>query len=64
RKIKLARKLIEKSGANTKIEVDGGVNLANAPNLLAAGAHILVSGSFIFGSENPTKTISALKGIS
>ncbi|MEO8933193.1 MAG: ribulose-phosphate 3-epimerase, partial [Xanthomarina sp.] len=53
--------LIEKTGAKTKIEVDGGVNSSNAPKLIAAGAHILVAGSFIFGSDNPTKTIAALK---
>ena len=64
RKIALARNLIEKVGTHTKIEVDGGVTLTNAPQLLAAGAHILVAGSFIFGSDNPTATISALKGIS
>ena len=64
RKIALARNLIEKVGTHTKIEVDGGVTLTNAPQLLAAGAHILVAGSFIFGSDNPTASISALKGIS
>lgn len=64
RKIELARNLIEKVGTHTKIEVDGGVTLTNAPQLLAAGAHILVAGSFIFGSDNPTATINALKGIS
>lgn len=64
RKIALARNLIEKVGTHTKIEVDGGVTLTNAPQLLAAGAHILVAGSFIFGSDNPTATINALKGIS
>lgn len=63
-KIELARNLIEKTGANTKIEIDGGVNLTNAPKLLAAGAHILVAGSFIFGSDNPSETISALKKVS
>lgn len=61
RKIELARHLIEKTGANTKIEIDGGVDLSNAPKLLAAGAHILVAGSFIFESDNPVATISALK---
>ena len=64
RKIELARNLIEKVGTHTKIEVDGGVTLTNAPQLLAAGAHILVAGSFIFGSDNPMATINALKGIS
>ena len=63
RKIELARNLIEKTGANTKIEVDGGVNLTNASKLIAAGAHILVAGSFVFCSDNPVKTISALKNI-
>ena len=61
RKIELARNLIEKNGTTTKIEVDGGVTLTNAPKLLECGAHILVSGSFIFESNSPTQTISALK---
>ena len=63
-KIELARKLIERFSAATKIEVDGGVNSINAPKLLSAGADILVSGSFIFESANPSETISDLKGIS
>ncbi|MGC1633295.1 MAG: ribulose-phosphate 3-epimerase [Gelidibacter sp.] len=63
-KIELARNLIVKTGAHTKIEVDGGVNLTNAPKLIAAGAHIMVAGSFIFGSANPIETICALKEIS
>ena len=63
-KIELARKLIERFNATTKIEVDGGVNSINAPKLLSAGADILVSGSFIFESANPSETISDLKGIS
>lgn len=63
RKIARARNLIEKSGAHTKIEVDGGVTLANAPKLLAAGAHILVSGSYIFNSKSPSDAIAALKTV-
>lgn len=63
RKIELARNLIEKSGAETIIEVDGGVNLTNAPKLIAAGAHVLVAGSFVFGSDDPTQTIAALKRV-
>ena len=59
-KIKSAKDLIRRSGANTKIEVDGGVNLSNAPKLIAAGADILVAGSFVFGSENPIATIHDL----
>jgi len=44
-----------------KIEVDGGVNLANAEALVAEGTDILVAGSFVFGSQNPVETITALK---
>lgn len=61
RKIELMRDLIEKSGAKTKIGVDGGVNLQNGVKLLEVGADILVAGSAIFGSSNPIETISTLK---
>ncbi|RXJ49634.1 ribulose-phosphate 3-epimerase [Gelidibacter gilvus] len=60
-KIELSRNLIEKSHAKAIIGIDGGVDLSNAPKLIAAGADLLVSGSFIFGSGNPSKTISDLK---
>lgn len=63
RKIERTRNLIEKSGSKAKIEVDGGVNLDNAPKLIEAGVDVLVAGSFVFGSENPTKTISDLKNL-
>ena len=53
--------LINSKGANTKIEIDGGVNSNNAPLLVEAGADILVAGSFVFRSKNPKKTIAELK---
>ena len=62
-KIELAHNLIEKTGAKTIIQVDGGVNLTNAHKLINAGANVLVAGSFVFNSDNPTETISALKKI-
>jgi len=51
------------SGVNEAllIEVDGGVGLDNAAGLLKAGADVLVAGSSIFASENPTETIRRLK---
>ena len=61
RKIEHARNLIEKTGSNTLIEIDGGVNSENAEKLIAAGAHALVAGSFVFGSKSPLHTISELK---
>jgi ribulose-phosphate 3-epimerase len=43
------------------IEVDGGVNTTNTPKLVAAGADVLVAGSFVFNAPDPKKTIEALK---
>ncbi len=43
------------------IEVDGGVNIQNATELIAAGANALVAGSFVFKSANPEQTITELK---
>ena len=55
--------MINDRGLNTHIEIDGGVNIDNAKKLIDAGANVLVAGSFVFRSENPTKTISDLKSI-
>ncbi len=63
KKIKQLRKLIEANGAQTKIEIDGGVTNKNARELVAAGADVLVAGSYVFGASNPTKTIQDLKEI-
>ena len=60
-KIKDLKKMREESGADFLIEIDGGVNSTNAPKLIEAGADALVAGSFVFKSENPTKTIEDLK---
>jgi ribulose-phosphate 3-epimerase len=62
-KVSRLRELIFRKNAATQIEIDGGVNLANAEKLLLAGADILVAGSFVFNSPNPIGTISKLKGI-
>jgi len=62
-KIKKLRKLINDTGCNTKIEVDGGVGSANAKQLVEAGADVLVAGSFIFKSQNPAQTIKGLKNL-
>jgi ribulose-phosphate 3-epimerase len=53
--------LIIQKNSNALIEIDGGVNQANAGKLLAAGASVLVAGNFVFGSDNPTETIAKLK---
>ncbi len=62
-KVRALRNIIDKAGAGTKIEVDGGVTIDNAKQLLDAGADVLVAGSFVFRSENPADTISRLKNV-
>lgn len=53
--------LIDKKSAKTLIEIDGGVNADNAKKLIDHGADVLVAGSFVFKSKNPTETIKKLK---
>ena len=62
-KVKRLRKMINDKGLNTHIEIDGGVNINNAKKLIDAGADVLVAGSFVFKSDNPSKMITDLKSI-
>ena len=63
KKVKQLRSMIDNSNSNCKIEIDGGVTDKNAKSLTDAGADVLVAGSFVFRSENPTGTIQNLKQI-
>ena len=60
-KVQKLKALIERKNASTLIEIDGGVTSKNAKQLVDAGADVLVAGSFVFSSDNPTQTISDLK---
>jgi ribulose-phosphate 3-epimerase len=60
-KVRKLKDLITQKGANTIIEIDGGVTNKNAKQLVEAGADVLVAGSFVFKAENPTVTIADLK---
>ena len=62
-KVKELKELITARGASTLIEIDGGVTSANAKALKDAGADVLVAGSFVFKSEQPSETIKSLKAI-
>jgi len=62
-KIERLKEIIIKKGYNTLIEVDGGVTLENAAQIVKAGADILVAGSNVFNAKDPLKTISSLKNI-
>ena len=61
KKIEKIRKLIEKTGKNIDLEVDGGVKDINAKDIINAGANVLVAGSYIFNSEDYAKAIESLK---
>jgi len=60
-KLQQARQLIDASGRDIRLEIDGGVKVDNIAKIAAAGADTFVAGSAIFGSEDYTKTISAMK---
>ena len=60
-KIKKLKELINRKGAKTLIEIDGGVTDKNALALKNAGADILVAGNFVFKADNPAQTIANLK---
>ena len=63
KKVSDLRKLIKRKNSNCLIEVDGGVNYDTGRLLFKEGANILVAGSFVFGSENPSETIAKLKSV-
>ena len=62
-KVQKLRKMISEQNLDTLIEIDGGVTNKNAKKLIEAGADVLVSGSYIFKSDDPTHTITDLKTI-
>ena len=60
-KIRFVRSEIDRRGHSTLIEIDGGVNTSNAPELFAAGADVLVAGSAVFGAQDPELAIRQMK---
>lgn len=60
KKVEKLRAMIDRKQLKTLIEVDGGVNLETGKKLVDAGTNVLVSGSFIFKSENPHEQIKQL----
>ena len=60
-KVRQLRALCDRKNPKCLIEVDGGVNLQNAPLLYEAGADVLVAGNAVFKSADPQKTIHDMK---
>lgn len=61
RKLAGVRELIAATGSKATVQIDGGVNLDTGAQLAAAGADILVAGSFVFSAPDPAATIAALR---
>ena len=62
-KVSKLRAMIDAQKSSTLIEIDGGVNATNCSDLVEAGADVLVAGSFVFSSEEPSKTIKNLRQV-
>lgn len=62
-KVRKLKAMISEKNLTTLIEVDGGVNDKTGKELINAGADVLVAGSYVFNSENPSITIDLLKSL-
>lgn len=62
-KIKKLKEMIDVKNSKALIEIDGGVGLQNAEEILKAGADVLVAGSSVFKADDPSKAIDQLKAI-
>jgi len=60
-KLREARRIIDASGLQIRLEIDGGVKVDNIGEIAAAGADTFVAGSAIFGSSDYAATIAAMK---
>jgi ribulose-phosphate 3-epimerase len=60
-KVRRLRRMIDDRGLDVKIEIDGGVDLNNVAEIVAAGAEILVAGSAIFGAADPQEATRLMR---
>ena len=60
-KIARMRSMIERSGRNIELEVDGGVNAENIAEIAKAGADVFVAGSAVFNGKDYTRNLAALR---
>ena len=60
-KLRIARQMIDATGKDIRLEIDGGVKADNIRRIAAAGADTFVAGSAIFGSDDYAATIAAMK---
>jgi ribulose-phosphate 3-epimerase len=60
-KLREARRIIDESGRDIRLEIDGGVKVNNIGEIAAAGADTFVAGSAIFGADDYKAIISAMR---
>lgn len=60
-KVRRLRRMIDERGLNVRIEIDGGIDLNNIAEVVAAGAEILVAGTAIFGAADPQEATRLLR---
>jgi ribulose-phosphate 3-epimerase len=60
-KVLRLRRMIDERGLNVRVEIDGGIDLANIGEVVAAGAEIIVAGSAIFGAPDPQAAVRELR---
>ncbi|MBR2374918.1 MAG: ribulose-phosphate 3-epimerase [Clostridia bacterium] len=60
-KLREIRAIIDESGKDIDLEIDGGVTAENVAEIKAAGANVIVAGSAVFKAENRAEMIAALK---
>lgn len=60
-KVRRLRRMIEERQLDTRIEIDGGIDLENIASVVAAGAEIIVAGSAIFGAGDPEAAVRGLR---
>jgi ribulose-phosphate 3-epimerase len=59
-KVRRLRRMIDERSLDVRIEIDGGIDVDNISEVVAAGADILVAGSAVFGKENPAGSVRSL----
>lgn len=60
-KLRRLRRMIDDRGLKTRIEIDGGIDRTNIAEIAAAGAEIIVAGSAVFGTPDPTQSVRSLR---
>lgn len=60
-KVRRLRRMIDERNLDTRIEIDGGIDLQNIATVVAAGAEIIVAGSAIFGAADPAAAVEGLR---